>query len=88
MTSGGQALAAFSRTQSRTTRRTLSAPAPGGSMTTREALSEPPPFSSTCRVALSPGTSFSSQKAGVLSPVLARSNRASRTSDMRRRPSV
>lgn len=55
ITSGGQAFAAFARTHSMISRTTPSRPAPGVSMTTREALSDPPPFSRTCTRA--PGAS-------------------------------
>ena len=87
-TSGGQALAPFSRTQ-RTSSSTMPClPAPGTSMTTRLALSEPPPFSITCsRAAPGSSTGWTSQNAGVLSPVFARSRTASRTTDLRRRAS-
>ena len=55
-------------------------------MTTRLALSEPPPLSMTCRRA-APGSStgWMSQNAGVLSFVFVRSNSASRTTERRRR---
>ena len=57
-------------------------------MITRLALSEPPPFSMMRRRA-APGSStgWMSQNAGVLSPVLARSRIASRTTDLRSRAS-
>ena len=84
-TSGGQALAPFSRTQRTTSSTMASRPAPGASMTTRLASSEPPPFSMTERRA-APGSStgWMSQKAGVLSLVFVRSTSASRTTDLRR----
>ena len=87
-TKGGQAFAPFSRTQRTTSATTPARPAPGGNMTTRLALSDPPPFSMTCRRA-APGSSTGcrSQNAGVLSPVFVRSNSASRTTDLRRRAS-
>ena len=53
ITSGGHAFAALWRTQSMTSLRIPCLPAPGGSITTREALSDPPPFSSTATAASS-----------------------------------
>lgn len=50
ITSGGHAFAALWRTQSMTSLRMPCLPAPGGSITTREALSDPPPFNSTCNL--------------------------------------
>ena len=88
ITSGGQALAAFSRTQRASSSFTPARPAPGVSMTTRLALSEPPPFSMMCRRATAgSSTGWNSQNAGAFVRVFARSNRASFTTDMRRRAS-
>ena len=58
-------------------------------MTTRLALSDPPPLSMTCsRAAPGSSTKRTSQNAGVLSAVFARSNAASRTTEARSRASA
>ncbi len=88
ISSGGQAFAAFSRTQARSSALMPSRPADGGSITRREALSDPPPFSITCMRQPAPGTMRTSVNAGLLLWVFARSKSASFTMLMRRRPST